>query len=79
MNFQLNKTDHLTLKRMASADSALVAEMSASHNNRSQDSNHPDDHFQSRYVIPGFKPFSYESLCSGNTEVTTLPFVSDNS
>ena len=25
----------------------------------SQDSNHPDDLFQSRYVTPGFKPFSY--------------------
>ena len=25
----------------------------------SQDSNHPDDHFQSRYVTPGFKSFSY--------------------
>ena len=24
-----------------------------------QDSNHPDDLFQSRYVSPGFKPFSY--------------------
>ena len=31
-----------------------------SHNSPSQDSNHPDDLFQSRYyVIPGFKPFSY--------------------
>ena len=25
----------------------------------SKDSNHPDDLFQSRYVTPGFKPFSY--------------------
>ena len=25
----------------------------------SQDCNHPDDLFQSRYAIPGFKPFSY--------------------
>ena len=24
----------------------------------SQDSNHPDDRFQSRYVTPRFKPFS---------------------
>ena len=24
-----------------------------------KDSNHPDDLFQSRYVTPGFKPFSY--------------------
>ena len=28
-------------------------------NSLSQDSNHPDDLFQSRYVTPGFKPFSY--------------------
>ena len=28
-------------------------------NRLSQDSNHPDDLFQSRYVAPGFKPFSY--------------------
>ena len=33
-------------------------------NNRpSQDSNHPDDLFQLRYVTPGFKPFSYQFLC----------------
>ena len=25
----------------------------------SQDSSHPDDHFQSGYITPGFKPFSY--------------------
>ena len=29
------------------------------YNSPSQDSNHPDDLFQSRYVTPGFKPFSY--------------------
>ena len=28
-------------------------------NSPSQDSNHLDDLFQSRYVNPGFKPFSY--------------------
>ena len=28
-------------------------------NSPSQDSNHPDDLFQSRHVSPGFKPFSY--------------------
>ena len=28
----------------------------------SQDSNHPDDLFQSRYVTPGFKPFSYLAI-----------------
>ena len=41
----------MTLK-MASAQ--VVA-----NNSPSQDSNHPDDHFQSRYLTPGFKPFSY--------------------
>ena len=29
----------------------------------SQDSSHPDDLFQSRYVNPGFKPFSYCENC----------------
>ena len=28
-------------------------------NSPSQDSSHPDDHFQSRYVTPGLKQFSY--------------------
>jgi len=32
-------------------------------NNRpSQDPNHPDDPFQSRYVTPGFKPLSYQLI-----------------
>ena len=39
--------------------SAQVVEMSVANNSPSQDSNHPDDLFQSRYVNPGFKPFSY--------------------
>ena len=30
----------------------------------SQDSNHPDDLFQSRYVTPGFKTFSSYYYCS---------------
>ena len=42
--------------KMASAE---VVEMSVTNNSPSQDSSHPDDHFQSRYVTPGFKPFSY--------------------
>ena len=46
---------HLTLK-MASA---LVVEMSVTNNSPSQDSNHPDDLFQSRYVTTAFKLFSY--------------------
>jgi len=29
-----------------------------------QDSSHPDDHFQSRYVTPGFKTFSYKEVSS---------------
>ena len=39
--------------------SAKVVEMSFTNNSPSQDSNHPADLFQSRYVTPGFKPFSY--------------------
>ena len=40
--------------------SAQVVEMSVTNNSPPQDSNHPDDLFQSRYVTPGFKPFSYK-------------------
>ena len=32
--------------------------MSVTNNSPSQDSNHPDDLFQSTYFTPGFKPFS---------------------
>ena len=39
--------------------SAQVAETSVAHNSPSQDSNHPDDLFQLRYVTLGFKPFPY--------------------
>ena len=35
-----------------------VVKLSIANNSPSQDSNQPDDLFQSRYVIPGFKPFS---------------------
>ena len=41
------RTSHLTLK-MASAQ---VVETSVTNNSPSQDSNHPDDLFQSRYNI----------------------------
>ena len=34
-------------------------ETSVTNNSPCQDSNHPDDLFLSRYVTPGFKPFSY--------------------
>ena len=53
--------------------SAQVVVASVANNSPSQDSNHPDDLFQSRYVTPGFKPFSYcksiEIWPSNNTEV----------
>ena len=42
--------------------SAQVVETSVNNNSPSQDSNHPDDLFQSRYVTPGFKPFSYNTI-----------------
>ena len=48
---------HLTLKMTF----ALVVETSVANNSPSQDSSHPDDHFQSRYVTPGFKPLFYLS------------------
>ena len=40
--------------------SAQIVETSVANNSPSQDSNHPDDLFQSRYVTPGFKSFSYD-------------------
>ena len=49
---------HLQTLKMASAQ---VVETSVNNNSPSHDSNHPDDLFQSRYVTPGFKPFSYSS------------------
>ena len=33
-------------------------------NSPSEDFNHPDDRFQSRYATPGFKPFSSWNLFS---------------
>ena len=42
--------------------SAQVVETSVTSNSPSQDSNHPDDLFQSRYVTPGFKPFSEKNV-----------------
>ena len=39
--------------------SAQVVETSVANKSPSQDSNHPDDLFQSRYVTPRFKPFYY--------------------
>ena len=54
LNFLLTKIDHLTLK-MASAQ---VVETSVANNSPSQDSSHPDDHFQLVYsLFPCFKSF----------------------
>ena len=39
--------------------SVQVVETSVTNNSPSQDSNPPDDLFQSRYVSPGLTPFSY--------------------
>ena len=50
----------LTMK-MASAQ---VVEMSVAYSSPSQNSDHPDYHFQSRYVTPGFKTFSYRPFYS---------------
>ena len=49
--FRVKWSRNLTLK-MASEQ---VVEMSVTNNSPSQDSNHPDDLFQSRYATPGFK------------------------
>ena len=43
------------VKKMASAQ---LVETSVGKSSPSQDSNHPDDLFQSRYFSLGFKPFS---------------------
>ena len=50
---------HLTLK----IASAYVVKTSIANNSPSQDSNHSDDLFQSRYVTPGFKPFYCYDYC----------------
>ena len=39
--------------------SAQVVETSVANNTQSRDSNNPDDLFESRYVTPALKPFSY--------------------
>ena len=46
---------YLTLKMTY----AQVVQTSVVKNGPSQDSSHPDDHFQPRYITPGFKPFFY--------------------
>ena len=42
--------------------SVLVVGRSVANNSPSQDSSHPDYYFQSRYVTPGFKPFSSRNV-----------------
>ena len=46
------KLQNLTLKMTCTQ----LVETSVINNSPSQDSNHPDDLFQSSYVTPGFKP-----------------------
>ena len=41
----------------------MTQKLSVSNNSPSRNSSHPDDHFQSRYVTPGFRPFSYKEEC----------------
>ena len=48
------ETDYLLTLKIAPSQ---AVEMSVTNKNPSQDSNHPYDLFQSRYVTPGFKPF----------------------
>ena len=62
---------YLTLK-MASAQ---VVETSDANNSPCVDSGHPDDHFQSRYVTPGFKPFSCKSVwqVSERLDLSSVP------
>jgi len=62
--------------------SAQVVETSVTNNSPSQDSNHPDDLFQSRYVIPGFKPFSqllHVIIMGGPTSFRTMAINSNSS
>ena len=47
---------------------------SVANNSPSQDSNHPDDLFQSRFLTPGFQPFFLELTHVSLTEVL-LPSV----
>ena len=48
--------------------SAEVVERSVANNSPSKDSNLQDDLFQSRYVTPGFKPFSYLIIMLATTK-----------
>ena len=62
--------------------SAQVIETSVTNKSPSQDSNHPEDLFQSRYVIPGFKPFSklfHVIVMGGPTSFGTMAINSNSS
>jgi len=52
------ETDYLLTLKMAPLQ---AVEMSVTNNKPSQDSNHPDDLFQSRYVTPGSQTFFFLS------------------
>ena len=54
--------------------SAQVVETSVADNSPSQGSNNPDDLFQSRYVTPGFKPFSSLVIDLESKQEQKLPF-----
>ena len=54
--------------------SAQVVETSVANNSPSQDSNHPDDLFQS--VTRGFKPFSYLSSLGRQSEKLSNDYIS---
>ena len=57
--------------------SAQVVETSVTNNSPSQDSSHPDGLFQSRYVTPGFKPFSYLNLGENKNCKNTKPLTNN--
>ena len=54
--------------------SAQVVETSATNDSPSQDSNHPDDLFQSN-VTPGFKPFCYWNYSYTKRYILSLAFL----
>ena len=55
-----DKRGHETIERFFSI--RFVTETSVANNSPSQDSSHPSDLFQSRYVTPEFKPFSCKEI-----------------
>ena len=53
--------------------SEQIVETSVAKNSVSQDSRHPGDHFQSSYVTPGHKHFSYKLYCETRTFIGVKP------